>query len=660
MMCDDHGPRRELRYRSKLDARVCVVIHGLIVDRLLPVVEAGARRRTVLVPEIVLVVAAGVGQPMGHGRDRHDRPRSDCEYRRESTIAGRIHHSRKSIVPAGGGKHGRPNLRPSPPGFERIGRDGQLACTAQLDVCALHRLLYVRVSREADVWIRGLARRSSALNYRRTHDYGDAECARSARRSAMTERHVDTGFDSASAAALRSSIEGEVVTTADSGYAAACALWNGMVARKPAAVVRAGNTKDVVTALGFAREHRLPLSVRGGGHNVAGTALCDDGIAIDLSGMRQVTVDPQRRTARAQGGATLGDLDRATQQHHLAAPVGVVSRTGVAGLTLHGGLGFLTRKHGLACDNLIAAEVVTADGRVVQTSESENADLLWALRGGGGNFGVVTALEFRLHPIGPEIFLCLVMYPAADAPAVMRYFREFMASAPDEVMALSLLWNSPAGEPIPEPARDQPVVVIAGAFAGPPEQGERVLAPLRTVATPLVDISGTFPYVAAQSLFDEDYPDGRRYYWKSIYLSALDENAIGVLADHARRRPSRISSIDVWALGGAMSKQPPGGSAFSRRNEPFLVGIEANWDDPAQDAANLGWARELYADLERFSRGGVYLNFPGFADERDSDQMLRDAYAGSFDRLRTVKAKYDPDNVFRSNFNISPELSASA
>ena len=447
-------------------------------------------------------------------------------------------------------------------------------------------------------------------------------------------------------------IRGRVLSPGDEGFLQACSLWNGTVARRPRLVVKPTGVADVSAAVRFARAQGLPLSVRGGGHNVAGNALCDGGLTIDLSGMRSVRVDPARRTARVDGGATLGDVDHETQLHGLAAPFGVVSRTGVGGLTLHGGLGFLTRHFGLSCDNLIAADVVTADGQLVTTDSERHSDLLWALRGGGGNFGVVTSLEYKLHPVGPDVWMFIVMYPMDDAQKVFTFFREHMDSAPDDLMAIAILWNSPHEDPVPESARNLPVVILAGAHSGPFEEGERAIAPFRNVATPLVDFSGPMPFVAAQKLFDADYPDGRRYYWKSLYLDSLDEAAVTTLVDHARKRPSKLSSVDVWALGGAMRREPNGGSAFSHRDRPYLLGIEANWDDAKEDGANVSWARGLYADMGRFSAGGLYLNFPGHTEEGDT--LLRQSFGSSYARLQAVKAKYDPDNVFRSTFNIAP------
>jgi FAD/FMN-containing dehydrogenase len=462
--------------------------------------------------------------------------------------------------------------------------------------------------------------------------------------------------DHAAIETLASRIRGEVLQPAHDRFADACRLWNGMIQRTPAAIVRPASSDDVVASLRVARTQGLPVSVRGGGHNVAGNALCDGGLVIDLSGMKSVLVDEVRRVARVGGGATLADVDRATQLHGLATPLGAVPRTGVGGLTLHGGLGFLTRKHGLSCDNLIRAEVVTADGRVLTASADENSDLLWALRGGGGNFGVVTSMDFQLHPVGPDVWVFLVFYPMADAAAVMKFFRETMPAVANDVMGIAIFWNSPHDESLPPEARNVPVVVLAGVYSGPMEQGEQAVAPFRQIATPLIDMSGPMPFLTAQGLFDPEYPDGRRYYWKSLFLDSLDDRAVETLAAAAADRPSLLSSVDIWALGGAMRDEPAGGSAFARRDAPFLLGIEANWTDAAADDANVSWARRLFRQMQPFSRGGIYLNFPGFND--DVSPELRASYGGSFERLGAIKAKYDPDNLFRSNFNIAPAATA--
>jgi FAD/FMN-containing dehydrogenase len=425
-----------------------------------------------------------------------------------------------------------------------------------------------------------------------------------------------------------------------------------MIERRPELVVRCSGTADVIAAVAHAREERLPVSVRGGGHNVAGTAIADGGVVIDLAGMRNVFVDLDRQTARAGGGAKLGDLDHETQAFGLATPLGVVSRTGVAGLTLHGGMGFLTRKLGLSCDNMIAADVVTADGRLVHADAKRNSDLLWALRGGGGNFGVVTSFEYRLHSIGPEVFMVIAFYPAAAGPEALPAFRDFMADAPNELSAIAIYWSAPHEEPFPPEHQGQPMFVAAGCWSGSPDEAEEAVRPLRELGEPVVDLSGPMPFVAAQQLFDAEYPDGRRYYWKSTYLTELDEPTCELLQRYAENRPSPLSSIDIWALGGAMRDEPAGGSAFARRDKPILIGLESNWDDAGADEENLRWARDLYAELSERSRDGGYLNFAGFGEE--GEELLRASFGDNYRQLTEVKAKYDPENVFRSNLNIPP------
>lgn len=451
---------------------------------------------------------------------------------------------------------------------------------------------------------------------------------------------------------LRASVRGAVLRPGDTGYEEARRVWNGMIDRRPALIVRCSGTADVIAAVAFARDQGRPVAVRGGGHNVSGNAVIDGGVVIDLSPMNGVRVDPERKVARVGGGATLGDLDHETQAFGLAVPVGVVSRTGIGGLSLHGGMGFLLRKHGLSSDNLLAADVVTADGRLLVVDEQNHPELLWALRGGGGNFGVVTSLEFRLHPVGPEAWMAMVLYPVAEAQRVLEFFRDFVPRAPDELMLIAIFWSAPHEEPIPEEHRGAPVIVLAGCHCGPFEQGEQAIQPLRELATPVADLSGPLPFQAAQQLFDPEYPDGRRYYWKSSYLGGLEDEALQVLIEHAARRPSPLSSIDLWALGGAFGRVAPEATAFGRRDAPFLLGIEANWEDAADDEANVGWARGLYREMQRFSGGGVYLNFPGFAEEGEA--LLRSSFGGNYERLQAIKAKYDPENVFRHHLNIPP------
>jgi FAD/FMN-containing dehydrogenase len=347
--------------------------------------------------------------------------------------------------------------------------------------------------------------------------------------------------------------------------------------------------------------------------------------------MRNVSVDLDRMTVRAGGGATLGDVDHETQAFALATPFGVVSKTGIAGLTLHGGMGFLTRRLGLSCDNLVAADVVTADGKLVHTDAERNPDLLWALRGGGGQFGAVTSLEYQLHPVGPEVFMAITFYPGEAAKGVALY------------------WTVPPEEPFPAEWHGKPAFILAGCWSGPLDEAEAAVKPLRELTTPIADLSGPMPFVIAQSLFDPEYPDGRRYYWKSIWVSDADDALADLLDRHMAKRPSLLSSIDVWALGGKMSSEPEGGSAFAKRDAPYLVGVESNWEDAGDDEANITWTRGIIDDAGTLSPGGTYLNFPGFVEE--GEPLLRETYGANYERLREVKAKYDPDNVFRSTLN---------
>jgi FAD/FMN-containing dehydrogenase len=453
---------------------------------------------------------------------------------------------------------------------------------------------------------------------------------------------------------LQASVRGGVLTAADEEYAVASKVWNGTIERRPAVIARCRDTADVIAALAHARSRKLPMSVRGGGHNVAGGALNDGGVVIDLSPMNGVRVDLANGTVRAGGGARLGDVDHETQAHGLAVPFGVVSRTGIAGLTLHGGLGFLTRRCGLSCDNLVAADVVTADGRFLQVDSEQHPDLLWALRGGGAGFGVVTSLEYRLHQVGPEVFMAITLYPEDAGVEGMRVFAETMQDAPEELMGIAIFWSAPHEEPVPPEWHGKPVLVLAGCWSGPPDEAEEATRALRTVAEPVADMSGPLPYTVAQSLFDPEYPDGRRYYWKSQYLSTVDGAAAEALVAHSQSRPSAISSIDVWALGGAMRREPAGGAAFPRRDESWLLGIEANWDDPAGDDANVSWAREVDRDMARFGSGaGTYLNFPGLGEE--GEELLRASYGPSYGRLREIKATYDPENLLGGPLTVAPK-----
>ncbi len=454
--------------------------------------------------------------------------------------------------------------------------------------------------------------------------------------------------------ALAGRLTGELLSPDDPEYEEARRLWNGMIDRRPAAIARCRGSEDVATAVRFAREQGVPLAVRGGGHNVAGLAVADGALVVDLSVMRSVRVDPDRRVALADGGARLADVDAATQEHGLATSLGVVSETGIAGLTLNGGIGWLRRKHGMSCDNLVSAEVVTAAGEVVTAGPEEHPDLYWALRGGGGNFGVVTRFDYRLHPVGPEVAFAFVLYPGERAAEVLRAWEQYMAQAANEISPIAFLGRVPAAEGFPEDAHGRPYVALAAMFVGDAQDGEGVLRPLRELGQPIVDLSDRMPYVDAQRILDEDYPDGWRYYWKSISLDALTDEVIERLIVHAEAAPSRHSTLDVWYHGGAMSRVGATETAYGDRSALFLIAPEANWEDAADDEANMAWGREVISDMKRFSDGGTYLNFPGFLEE--GDRMLREAFGQNYDRLVEIKNRYDPTNLFRLNQNIPPSV----
>ena len=457
------------------------------------------------------------------------------------------------------------------------------------------------------------------------------------------------------AEALRALISpaGSVLHPAAPEFDEARRIWNGMIDPRPALIVRPGTAADVAASIGFARQRGLSIAVRGGGHNVAGLATVDEGLVIDLSSMRGIEVVPGARTARVGGGATWGQVDAATQPFGLATPGGVVSDTGVAGLTLGGGMGWLRRRHGLSADNVIAAEVVLADGSIVRTSETERPELLWGLRGGGGNFGVVTAFEFRLHPLGPEVAFANVLYPLSAAHEVLRgHERIVAADTAGTISTLAVLGHVPPLDVFEPSLHEAPFVAVLGMFAGPAEKGMAALQPLRGLAKPLVDFSGTVPYTEAQTVFDADYPAGHHYYWKSQRLPSLSDVAIAALIEQIDAAPSGHSTIDLWLNGGAMSAVGPDATAFGPRDPGYLLSPEANWDDPSTDAENIAWARDVLASVDAEAAGGSYLNFPGMFEEGST--LVRTSFGPTYDRLAKLKREYDPDNIFRRNQNVAP------
>jgi FAD/FMN-containing dehydrogenase len=451
---------------------------------------------------------------------------------------------------------------------------------------------------------------------------------------------------------LADRLAGEVITPDHHEYDAARRVWNGMIDKRPAMIARCADADDVAAAIRFAGEHGLPLSVRGGGHNVAGTAVVDDGVVVDLSPMRAVRVDAAAGTVHVQGGATWADVDRVTAPLGLAAPGGVVSETGVAGLALNGGVSHQRRRDGMTIDNLVSAEVVLADGRRVRASASEHADLHWALRGGGGNFGVVTSFELRLHPLGPEVFALNVAYPIEDAARVLRGWRDAVAGAPDELSTAGLVWSLPAIDALPEPLRGAPYVGVAGLWAGDPAEGERATRALRSLATPLLDMSGPVPYLDFQSSLDPFFPAGRRYHWKALYLDGLSDAAVDTTVDWSARRPSGDTLVIIRHCGGAMSRVRPEDTAFGDRSSEWMLSIDSTWHEPAGDAVNVAYTRAFWDAAVPFSDGKTYFNFPGLLEEGDA--AVRASYGANHARLAAIKATYDPDNRFRSTQNIRP------
>ena len=436
-------------------------------------------------------------------------------------------------------------------------------------------------------------------------------------------------------------MKGDVLREGDADWESARRVFNGMIDRRPTFIVRPVDAADVATAIAYAREAGLPLAIRGGGHSVAGTAVVDGGLVIDHSRLRAVSVDPGGLIADVEPGATWRDFDAATQVHRLATTGGLISSTGVAGFTLGGGIGWLVRKHGLACDNLIEADVVTAQGKTLRAAGDGDADLLWALRGGGGNFGVVTRFRFRLHPLG-EVTGGLLGYPRHHALAVLRHWRDLVAGAPDDLTSIAALMTTPDGHA---------AIGIAVCHAGSPEQAVDDLAPLRGFGDPAVDAIGRVGYAALQTSLDGTAPYGARNYWKSDFMDELGDDAIVAIVAAADRMASPLSQIHIHHLGGAMASEPAGGSAFVHRRSGFVYNVIGTWQDAAEDGAHIGWARSVFDALRPYSAGAAY---PNFLAETGVDRAAA-AYGRSLPRLVDLKRRYDPENVFRLNLNIAPD-----
>jgi FAD/FMN-containing dehydrogenase len=454
------------------------------------------------------------------------------------------------------------------------------------------------------------------------------------------------------AAALADRLDGAVIAAGHAEYDAARRVWNGMIDKRPAAIARCAHAGDVAAAVSFAAATGIPFSVRGGGHNVAGTALIDGGLVIDLSPMRDARIDPSGRTVHVQGGATWADVDRVTAPLGLATPGGVVSETGVAGLALSGGVSHQRRRDGMTVDNLVAADVVLADGRQVRASADSHPDLYWALRGGGGNFGVVTSFELRLHALGPDVFTLNVAYPIDDAGRVLAGWRDAVAGAPDELSTAGLIWSLPVVDELPEQLRGVPYVGVAGMWAGDPAEGERATRALRELATPLVDMSGTVAYADFQRSLDPFFPAGVRRYWKALYLDAFSDDAVDTTVDWSARRPSADTLVIVRHCGGAISRVGAGETAFGDRSAEWMLSIDSSWSDPADDERNVDYTRAFWDAAHPLSNGQTYFNFPGLLEEGEA--AVRASYGANHDRLARIKAEYDPENRFRLNQNIAP------
>ncbi len=441
-------------------------------------------------------------------------------------------------------------------------------------------------------------------------------------------------------------LRGKLLRPFDPGYDEARRIWNGMIDRRPALIVRCAGVADVIASVDFARTTGLTVAVRGGGHNVAGNAVCDGGIMIDLSGMRSVRVDPAARTARVEPGATWGDFDHETLAFGLATTGGVVSSTGVAGLTLGGGIGWLHGRHGLSCDNLLSVDIVTADGRLLHASSDENPDLFWGVRGGGGNFGIVTSFEFRLHPVDMVVG-GLVIYPAQLARDILRSYRAFVANAPDEFTSTAILTTSPEGHP---------VLIIGACYNGPIEEGIEFIRPLREFAPPIVDMLGPIPYRVLQTMTDAGFPAGMLNYWKSNFVNDLDDELIDILLERFSVVASPKTALLIEACGGMMRRVDPEATAFHHRNSPYNILIVGIWTDPTRNETNIDWVRATWNAIQPFSSGGVYVNYLGRESDEGSNRIDTAYGAEKFARLTALKNRYDPTNLFSMNQNIRPTV----
>lgn len=458
-------------------------------------------------------------------------------------------------------------------------------------------------------------------------------------------------IDHAAVRDLEQVFRGELILPGDEGYEEQRRVWNGAIDRHPAIIARCAGVSDVLRTVGFAREHALATAVRGGGHSYPGLSVCDDGILIDLGRMKGIRVDPDRRTARAQAGVLLGELDRETQAFGMAVPAGIVTDTGIAGLTLGGGIGWIMRKHGLTIDQLISVDLVTADARFVKASESENADLFWGVRGGGGNFGIVTEFEFRMHPLGHEVFAGPVFWPMDKAKQVLSFYRDWIADCPDELMTIVVQRKAPALPAIPPDYVGKLLIGVISCYSGRLEDGERVLRPLKSFESPIADLCGPKPYLAHQAMLDPAFRRGCWYYVRSCDVAELNDEVIGIVAEHGQRLVSPFSGVALWQMGGAVARVGEAETAFHGRHAGFTFNIGGNTETAESFEAERQWARDYWSALEPYHTS-LYVNFM----MEEGEERVRQAYGPEkYNRLKSLKRKYDPTNFFRLNQNIRPD-----
>jgi len=446
------------------------------------------------------------------------------------------------------------------------------------------------------------------------------------------------------------SLSQDLILPSDSQYDEARTVWNGMIDKKPSMIAMCNTVDDIINCVNFARNQNLTVTIKGGGHSVAGKSVCDNGLMINLSQMNSVKVNAKEKTVTIQSGATIGDLDKETQKFGLATPVGIVSKTGIAGLTLGGGYGYLGRSYGLTSDNLISVELITTNGEIIQASESENPDLFWALRGGGGNFGIVTSFKFKCYNVGPDVLVAKIFYPIEDAKEVLKFYTAFSKHAPDELATSAMVVRIPPVEPFPKDIQGKLSVFILACYSKDIESGKKAMEALENYGNPMLRVIMPTPFLEVQTTFDEGMPNGMRYYWKSHFFETLSDEAIDVFVNHTKNVPGVFTIVGFDPFGGAINKIEETATAFSQRSASYILGIWGGWIEESDDETNINWIRELYEKMKPFASGDTYSNFL----DKDDDDKIKVSFGKNYERLRLVKRKYDRDNFFSNNQNIKP------